>query len=315
MFDYALRRLLMTFFVVLLIMTFLSLLIHLVPGDPVRLLLGAKAPAALVQQVRHQMLLDRPLPAQISTFFVNALHGDLGVDFQSQRSVTSLIGQALPHTIILAAASLIIAAVIGIPLGVYAATHAGGWIDRVTTVISVSFITMPAYVVGLLLLLVFSVHFRVLPATGFGNTADPVDYLRHLLLPALALALAWVGYLARLVRTSMLEVLNERYIYAARAQGIRDRTVVYKYALRNAVIPTIAILAVGLGQLMGGAIFVEVIFARPGLGMLIYNSIETRNYPIVRGGVLVVALLFVLINLSTDFVYRWIDPRIRVGSQ
>ena len=123
-----------------------------------------------------------------------------------------------------------------------------------------------------------------------------------------------MGYLARLVRTSMLEVLNERYIYAARAQGIHDRAVVYKYALRNAVIPTIAILAVGLGQLMGGAIFIEVIFARPGLGMLIYNSIETRNYPVVRGGVLVVALLFVAVNLVTDFVYHWIDPRIRVVS-
>jgi peptide/nickel transport system permease protein len=314
MFDYMLRRLVMTFFVVVLIMTFLSLLIHLVPGDPVRLLLGAKAPEQLILQVRHQMYLDRPVPAQVYYFFWNALHGNLGVDFASQRSVTSLIWAALPHTIILAATSLLLAGVVGIPLGVYAATHPGGWIDRVATVISVSLITMPAYVVGLLLLLVFAVHFAVLPATGFGNTGNPADYLKHLILPAIALSVAWMGYLARLVRTSMLEVLNERYIYAARAQGIRDRVVVYKYALRNAVIPTIAILAVGLGQLMGGAIFIEVIFARPGLGMLIYNSIETRNYPVVRGGVLVVALLFVAVNLASDFVYHWIDPRIRVVS-
>ena len=309
-----LRRLVMTFFVVVLIMTFLALLIHLVPGDPVRLLLGAKAPEQLILQVRHQMYLDRPVPTQVYYFFWNALHGNLGVDFASQRSVTSLIWAALPHTIILAATSLLLAAVVGIPLGVYAATHPGGWIDRVATVVSVSLITMPAYVVGLLLLLVFAVHFAVLPATGFGNVDNPADYLKHLILPAIALSVAWMGYLARLVRTSMLEVLNERYIYAARAQGIRDRAVVYKYALRNAVIPTIAILAVGLGQLMGGAIFIEVIFARPGLGMLIYNSIETRNYPLVRGGVLVVALLFVAVNLASDFVYHWIDPRIRVVS-
>ena len=314
MLDYMLRRLVMTFFVVVLIMTFLALLIHLVPGDPVRLLLGAKAPEQLILQVRHQMYLDRPVPTQVYYFFWNALHGNLGVDFASQRSVTSLIWAALPHTIILAATSLLLAAVVGIPLGVYAATHPGGWIDRVATVVSVSLITMPAYVVGLLLLLVFAVHFAVLPATGFGNVDNPADYLKHLILPAIALSVAWMGYLARLVRTSMLEVLNERYIYAARAQGIRDRAVVYKYALRNAVIPTIAILAVGLGQLMGGAIFIEVIFARPGLGMLIYNSIETRNYPLVRGGVLVVALLFVAVNLASDFVYHWIDPRIRVVS-
>jgi peptide/nickel transport system permease protein len=312
--DYALRRLVMTFFVVLLIMTFLALLIQLVPGDPVRLVLGAKAPESVVQSVRHDMYLDKPVPAQVYYFFVNALHGDLGVDFQSQRSVTSLIWTALPHTAILALASLALAGLLGVPLGVYAATHPGGWLDRVTTVVSISLITMPAYVAGLLLLLVFSVHWSIMPATGTGSLSNPADYLKHLTLPAIALAVTWIGYLARLVRTSMLEVLNERYILAARSQGIRDRLVVYKYALRNAVIPTIAVVGVGLGTLLGGAIFVEVIFARAGLGMLIYNSIQTRNFPIVRGGVLVVALLFVAVNLLTDFVYHMVDPRIRVVS-
>ena len=309
-----LRRLVMTFFVVILIMTFLALLIHLVPGDPVRLLLGAKAPEQLILQVRHQMYLDKPVPAQVYYFFWNALHGNLGVDFASQRPVTSLIWIALaahdhprrheppargggrhsarrlrrhsPRRL-------------DRPRGdgdLRLADHHAGLRGRAPAA---------ARVLGAL---------RRLPATGFGNVDNPADYLKHLILPAIALSVAWMGYLARLVRTSMLEVLNERYIYAARAQGIRDRVVVYKYALRNAVIPTIAILAVGLGQLMGGAIFIEVIFARPGLGMLIYNSIETRNYPVVRGGVLVVALLFVAVNLATDFVYHWIDPRIRVVS-
>jgi peptide/nickel transport system permease protein len=314
MLDYALRRLVMTFFVVIIIMTFLALLIQFVPGDPVRLVLGAKAPEAQVQAVRHQMYLDKPVPAQVYYFFKDAAQGNLGVDFQSQRSVTSLIWIALPHTVILAFASLLLAGLLGVPLGVYAATHPGGWLDRVTAVATISLITMPAYVAGLLLLLAFSVHWQIMPATGTGSFSNPADYARHLALPALALAVTWIGYLARLVRTSMLEVLNERYILAARSQGIRDRLVVYKYALRNAVIPTIAVVGVGLGTLLGGAIFVEVIFARAGLGMLIYNSIQTRNYPIVRGGVLVVALLFVAVNLLTDFVYRLVDPRIRVVS-
>ena len=312
MLDYALRRLVMTFFVVLIIMTFLALLIQFVPGDPVRLVLGAKAPESEVLAVRHQMYLDKPVPAQVYYFFINAVRGDLGVDFQSQRPVTQLIGSALPHTIILALSSLALAGLLGIPLGVYAATHPGGWLDRITTVATISLITMPAYVAGLLLLLLFSVHWQLMPAVGTGQLSNPADYARHLALPAIALAVTWIGYLARLVRTSMLEVLNERYILAARSQGIADRVVVYKYALRNAVIPTIAVLGVGLGTLLGGAIFVEVIFSRAGLGMLIYNAIQTRNYPIVRGGVLVVALLFVAVNLLTDFVYRAVDPRIRV---
>jgi peptide/nickel transport system permease protein len=310
--DYALRRLVMTFFVVLIIMTFLALLIQFVPGDPVRLVLGAKAPDSVVQQVRHDMYLDKPVPAQVYYFFTDAVRGNLGVDFQSQRSVTSLIGTALPHTVILALASLALAGLLGIPLGVYAATHPGGWLDRITAVATISLITMPAYVAGLLLLLVFSVHWQLMPATGVGDLSDPAEYARHLVLPAVALAVTWIGYLARLVRTSMLEVLNERYILAARSQGVRERLVIYKYALRNAVIPTIAVIGVGLGTLLGGAIFVEVIFSRAGLGMLIYNAIQTRNYPVVRGGVLVVALLFVAVNLLTDFVYRAVDPRIRV---
>ncbi len=146
---------------------------------------------------------------------------------------------------------------------------------------------------------------------GAGELSDPLDYLRHLILPAVALAITWIGYLARLVRASMLEVLNANYIRTAQAFGIKERMIFYRYALKNAIIPTIAVLGVGLGSLMGGAIFVEVIFARPGLGTLIYDAIQSRNYPIVRGGVLVVAILFVLANLLADLSYRVLDPRIR----
>jgi len=178
-------------------------------------------------------------------------------------------------------------------------------------VLSVSFITLPPYVAGILLLLFFSVLLDWFPAIGAGQLSQPLDVLSHLVLPALALALSWIGYLARLVRSSMLEVMTADYIRTAAAYGLRPRTIYYKYALRNAIIPTVAVLGVGLGNLLGGAVFIEVIFSRPGLGRLIYNSISDRNYPIVRGGILVAALMFVFANLLADLSYRFLDPRLQ----
>ena len=210
----------------------------------------------------------------------------------------------------LAIASLFLAMLIGVPLGVYASTHPNTWTDRVTGLLAVCCITIPPYLAGLFFVLIFAVQFQVLPAIGTGDFSHPIDYAEHLILPAIALGIAWVGYFARLVRASMLEVLNTNYIRTAQAFGVHERSIFYRYALKNAIIPTIAVLGVGLGNLMGDAIFVEVIFARPGLGTLIYDSIESRNYPIVRGGVLVVAILFVLCNLLADLAYRFLDPRI-----
>lgn len=297
--------------VVVLSMIFLSLLVHLVPGDPVTIILGPRATEALSATVRHEMDLDSPVPLQIWHFMSGAFQGDLGHDFVSQLPVSSLIASALPHTLILALASLGLAVLFGVPLGVYAATHANTAIDRVTSVVSISLITLPPYVAGLFLLLIFSVFLNWLPSIGAGDLSHPVDYLRHLVLPAVALGISWVGYLARLVRTSMLEVLSANHIRTLRAFGLRDRTIFYKYALKHAIIPTVAVLGVGLGTLMGGAIFVEVIFSRPGLGNLIFDAIQTRNFPIVRGGVLTVAILFVTANLLADLSYRLLDPRIR----
>jgi peptide/nickel transport system permease protein len=309
---YLLQRLGMTIVVVVLTMVFLAVLVHLVPGDPVRIILGPRASEALSQIVREEMELDEPIPVQVWHFVVNAAQGDLGTDFVSQVPVTDLIGAALPHTIVLAVTSLALAALIGIPLGVYAATRPNTWIDRITAVISVSLITLPAFVAGLFLLLLFAVQLKALPAIGSGSFSDPGDYAKHLILPAFALAVTWIGYLARLVRTSMLEVLNSNYIRTAHAFGLRERIIFYKYALKNAIIPTIAVLGVGLGNLVGSAVFVEVIFTRPGLGTLIVDSIETRNFPIVRGGILVVVLLVVTANLVADLSYRFLDPRIRL---
>ena len=312
---YIAQRVAMSAVVVLLAMAFLGLFAHLVPGDPVRIILGPRASEALSQIVRAEMDLDEPIPVQVWNFMAGAVQGDLGNDFVSRLPVTTLLGQALPHTVILAISSLGLAVLLGVPLGVYAATRPNGWVDRITRLVSVSLITLPAFVGGLFLLLVFAIELGVLPAIGAGDLSDPVDYARHLILPSVALAATWVGYIARLVRTSMLEVLGQNYIRTARAVGLRDRVIHYKYALKNALIPTVAVLGVGLGSLLGGAVFVEVIFSRPGLGTLIVDSIQSRNFPIVRGATLVIALFFVFANLAADLLLGFLDPRTRVRRQ
>lgn len=309
---YLVRRLVMTLAVVLVVMTFLASIVHLIPGDPVAAIMGPQASPEFAAEVRQEMGLDDPVYVQIADFFAGAVQGDLGRDFVSKAPVTSIIASNLPHTLMLALVALGMASVAGIPLGVYAATRQGTVMDRVTSLLSVSFITMPSYVSGLFLLLLFPVVLGVLPATGAGDLGDPLDYLRHLVLPASALAITWVGYLARIVRTSMLEVMGENYIRAARALGVQERVIAYRYALKNAVVPTVALLGVSLGDLFGGTVFVEVIFSRPGLGSLIVDSIVDRNFPIVRGGVLVIAVLFVAANLLADLSYRFLDPRVRV---
>jgi peptide/nickel transport system permease protein len=310
--GYLLKRLTMTLVVVVVVMVFLSVLVHLVPGEPASIILGPRASESLIAIVREEMKLDEPIHVQVWDFVTGALQGDLGRDFLSRAPVSELILDALPHTIVLAVVAMAVAALVGIPLGVYAATRPNTIIDRVTAVISVSFITMPYYIAGLFLLLLFSLHWNLFPAVGAGSFSDPVDYLRHLVLPATALALTWVGYIARLVRTSMLEVLGANYIRTARAFGVRERVVFYKYALKNAIIPTVAVVSVGLGELMGGAVFVEVIFTRPGLGSLAVEAIVARNFPVLQGTVLVIALVYVFANLVADLSYRLLDPRIRV---
>jgi peptide/nickel transport system permease protein len=311
MLYYLIKRLGMAVVVVLLATTFLASLSHIIPGDPVKLILGPRASESMSARVREEMGLDKPVPVQVFDFVVNALQGDLGRDFATKAPVTKLIAAALPHTITLAFASLGMAVLIGIPLGVISATRPNSLIDRIAGVVSVSLITMPTYVSALLLLLVFAVGLKAVSSIGAGEFSDPVDYAKRLILPATALALTWIGYLARLVRASLLEVMNQNYIRTAHAYGVRGRTVSYKYALKNALIPTVAVLGVGLGNLLGGAVFIEVIFTRPGLGFLIYQSISERDYPVARGAILVAALLFVFANLAADLSYRFLDPRIQ----
>jgi peptide/nickel transport system permease protein len=308
---YILKRLVMTMIVVTLVMTALALLVHVVPGDPARVVLGHRSNPELEAIVRREMELDQPVQVQLLHFFSNAFHGDLGRDFFSRQPVVTLIGNALPHSVILAVTALLLAVLFGVPLGVFTATRPNSWIDRILGTLSISMITMPSYLAGLFLLLIFVVQFPLLPSIGTGTFDDPLNYAIHLILPATALALGWVGYLARLVRASMLEVLGADYIRSFHAFGVRDSIIFNKYALKNALIPTVAVLGVGLGNLMGGAVFIEVIFGRAGLGSLLFSAIAQRNFPIVRGAVLVVALLFIFANLIADLTYRLLDPRIR----
>ncbi len=315
MLVYVVKRLLMTLLVLLLVVVFLSLLVHIVPGDPVTIILGPRATPSLIQQMRASMDLDKPIYVQIAHFLWNVLHGNLGVDALTGVPIRTLIGAALPHTMILAVSSLLLAVLVGVPVGVYSATHPNSLPDRILAIVSISFTTIPSYVAGLFLLLIFAVELHALPSMGLGQAGDPLDYLRHLILPSVALAITWIGYLGRLVRTSLLEVLNETYVRASRAAGISERLIRYRYALKNALIPTVAILGVGLGSLMGGAVFIEIIFTRPGMGLLIYDAIQVRNYPLVRAGVFVVAVLFVFANFFADLIYTYLDPRIQLNKR
>jgi peptide/nickel transport system permease protein len=311
--NYIVKRAFMTILVLLVVLIFLSLLVHIVPGDAATTLLGNRATPELIASLRERMDLDKPAHIQVANFIWKVLHGTFGQDIFTGQPIERLLIANLPHTLALAWTALSLAVLLGIPLGVYSATHPDSILDNILAVISISFITIPSYVGGLFLLLIFAVNLRVLPAMGVGDTSDLGDYLRHLILPSIALAITWIGYLARLVRASLLEVLNEPYIRAARAAGLREQLVRYKYALKNALIPTVAVLGVGIGNLMGGAVFVEIIFSRPGMGTFIFNGISTRNYPIVRAGVVTIAVLFILANLLADIAYTYLDPRIQLG--
>ena len=312
---YLASRLVTTVLIVLGAMTLLITLSSIVPGDPAAVLLGPQATPEASQRFIEEMGLDQPVHVRIGRFFVQVLQGDLGSDIISGRSVASMIGEVLPYTLILTAVAIGIAVLTGIPLGIFAATHRGSWLDNLLAFMSVAFIAVPGFVIAIFLLLVFAIWLDWLPVLGASRSGDFWDEVQRMVLPAIALALGWVGFIARLVRTSMLEVMGEPYIRTSRAYGLSERMITYKYALKNACIPTITILGMGIGRLLGGAVLIEIVFARPGLGRLIYGAISDRNYPVVQGAVLVVVVVFVLVNLVVDLSYSAIDPRIRHANQ
>lgn len=286
-------------------------MIQIVPGDPVSVILGPRATPEMKAAMQAKMGLDRPFVVQVLDFLGNTLQGDLGTDFFSNRPVADIVFEQLPYTLVLVLTGIAWAVVLGLPLGCYSAIRRNSLLDKITGVVSVSAIAVPSFVVSIYTLLVFAVALKWLPAIGAGDEGDWGDQLLHLIMPAFAVGLSWVGYIARLVRASMLEVMGENFIRTARAFGLSERLVTYRYALRVAVLPTIALLGVGIGHLLSTAVFAEIVFARPGIGKLIYDGVISRNYPIVMGCVVVTTFLFVACTTLADIAAALMDPRIR----
>lgn len=313
MWIYTVRRVGLAVLIIAVAMALLFGMIYLVPGDPASIALGPRATPEMKEALRARMGLDQPLLVQFFNFFKNVLQGDLGIDVWSNRSVTVIVLEQLPHTLMLTGLGIGWAIILGIPMGCYSAIRRNSVFDKVIGIFSVSVIAIPSFVVAIYSLLLFAVALRWLPVIGAGEPGDPIDQLRHLVLPALAIGLGWVGYLARLVRASMLEVLGENYIRTARAFGLPEHVIVFRYALKLAILPTVTLLGVGVGNLLSGAVFAEIVFARPGIGKLIFDAVITRNYPVVMGSVLVTIGLFVMATLIADLFTAWLDPRVRAS--
>jgi peptide/nickel transport system permease protein len=310
---YFIKRIFLGILIIGVAMTLMFFMIHLVPGDPARILLGPRATPEMIADISMRMGLDQPLIIQLMKFLGNILQGDLGMDVISNRPVTAIVFGQLPYTLWLIFSAIFGAMLIGIPLGCYSALHRNTLADRISGVISVACITAPSFVVALYSLLIFAVTLKWFPSIGAGEKGDFFDQLAHLVLPAFAIGLAWVGYLSRLVRASMLEVMGENHIRTARAYGLTEATIIYRYALKIAILPTVTVIGVGMGFLISAAVLTEIVFARPGLGKLIIESITSRNYPVVMGSVLISTVLFVISTTISDLVNAFLDPRIRAN--
>lgn len=310
MLNYLAKRLTLSLVVVALVLLLLFSMLHLIPGNPAILALGTRATPEAIAEYSARMRLDEPVPLQFLIYVGNALQGDLGADVFSGRPVTEVIGERIGFSLALIFAGMGWAVLLGIPLGCLAALSPNSWIDRITGIFSVGTIAIPSFLVSIWALLIFSLQMRLLPAIGAGEPGDLGDQLTHLILPAFAIGLGWVGYLARMVRASMLEVLSEPYIRSARAFGLAPWKVT-AYALQVAILPTITLIGMGFGGLISAAVFAEIIFARPGVGKMIFDAVSDRNFPIVQGGVLVATGFYILVVLVSDLLIAWLDPRVR----
>lgn len=273
-----------------------------IPGNPAQILLGPRATPETIAAFTHEMGLDQPVWTRFATYLGHLARLDLGTDVVSGRPVLAMVLEVLPNTLALAASAMGLAMLVGLPLGCFAAVRPGSWGDQALAVLSVSLIAVPNFVVAIVLLIVFSRWLGWLPVLGGANSS--------LILPAVSLALGWIGYLARLLRSSLLEILGADHIRTLRAYGVPGGRIVGRYALKLASIPVAAVIGLGIGRLLGGAIFTEIVFARPGLGTLVFDAIGNRDYPVIQGAVLVVVALFTAANLVVDVVLIWLDPRL-----
>lgn len=309
MLVYILKRTGLGILVLLLAISSLYVLIQAAPGDPASAMLGPRATPALKAAITEKLGLDQPMPVQVFNYLISVLSGDLGTDLKSKKPVVHTLSIHLPRTIELLGASVFVAAALGIPLGCVAAVRRNSLFDRLIGVLSVSVIAVPAVILAIFGMLIFAAGLGWVPAIGAGEDEGLSGKLHHLILPAFAVGIGWVGYLARLVRASMIEVLSTNYIRNARAFGLPKNRIIYRYALRIAIAPTITVIGIGVGVMMGSAVFVEIVFARPGIGKLMYEAVILRNYPVSLGAVLAASTLLVVATTLSDILNALIDPR------
>ena len=288
-------------------------LLNLAPGDPAYILLKTEAPGEepsrrAVLELRQELGLNAPLPVRYGRWLVGAISGDLGLSYSTGKPVMKELWQRLPATIMLTSASLVLAVSLSIPLGIIAALWRGSPLDGLSRLLALLGAAVPSYVLALLLMLVFAVKLNWLPAIGYGSP-------KNLLLPVLALAAGGSAQLMRLTRASMLEVLQQDYMRTARAKGLSERVVVVVHGLKNGLLPVVTVLGIQLGNLLGGAVIVETIFGWPGVGKFAIDAIFSRDYPVIQGFVLYMAVIFLMVNLAVDLAYRWLDPRLHFGRQ
>ena len=332
MLTYIDRRMLGTIPVIVLISLLVFMLVQAAPGDPADLLLSDEATKEDVEEARTRWGLDQPVYVQYAKFFVAAIQGDLGTSFRYADPVLTMIGDRLPATIELALASILIAVIVGVPLGVWAGARPNSWIDNAGSVCGFFGISMPNFWFGIMLILVVSGFFNLLPSAGrntYGIAGDPItgfylldsalqrnwaalwDGIKYIILPAVALGTNMMGILMRVTRSSVLEVMHEDYVRTALAKGLNERVVLWHHVVRNALIPIITVVGLELGTLLSGSIIVETVFSWPGSGALLISAITSRDYPLITGTVLTYTMAFVLINFIIDILYAVIDPRIR----
>lgn len=303
MFAYFVRRMLASVGVIMAMIFLVMLILDIVPGDPAALMLGENATQEMVEELRHQLGLDKPLLVRYVDYLWKLLHGDLGRSVREMAPVSRLIGDTWPATLELTAAAMVLTFVVGVPLGLISGAKPGSWLDHGSRIISLLGLCMPVFWIGLVLMFFFSLQLGLFPVGGIGS-------LRHLVLPAVTLSAYTVATLARMTRSSLMEVMGEDYIRTARAKGLAYSMVVWGHAFRNALIPIITVFGMQVGQLMGGAILTETVFAWPGLGRLMVGAILERDYPLLQGTILIFAGSYILINFLVDLSYGLIDPQV-----
>ena len=309
---YIVRRLLATIPVMAIVGVFVFMLLHLSPGDPAAIIAGDNATPENIARIRERLGFERPLHEQFFSWVWNTLRGDLGISIFSNLPVTTLVMQRAQPTISLTLTTLFVAVTLAITFGVLAAWKAGSWLDRVVMAFAVMGFSVPVFVVGYLLVYVFAMQYRWLPVQGYMSIFDGIiPWARHLVLPSIALGLAYVALIARITRASMLDVLAEDYIRTANAKGVATGRMLLRHALKNAAVPIATVIGIGVALLISGVVITESVFNIPGVGRLVVDAIARRDYPIIQGVMIIFAAIYVLVNLAVDLIYTILDPRIR----